>query len=238
MMRSIYFFVYLFGVILTHLPKINKIKKMFDSGNREDSSKQIDTIITPAIAKLVKISGAKITIKGTELISKNENYLFVSNHQGNFDIPILYHSSPIKMSFVAKKEMENIPLLSKVMKTRGCIFLDRGNPRNAIKGINEGIKLLKSGYSLSLFPEGTRSKGDNMNEFKTGGLRLALKSGVKVVPVTIQGTYKLMEQNNGRIKPSDVQITFSEPIDSTLYTDANKLAEDIEKIIQSNILKC
>jgi 1-acyl-sn-glycerol-3-phosphate acyltransferase len=225
----------MFTYIFRHLNRIKKIQKTYDSGKTKESSKMMDDMLVPVIDKLLKISGARITVKGTEFISKDENYLFVGNHQGNFDIPVLYHVSPVKMSFVAKKEMEKIPLLGMAMKARGCIFLDRENPRNAIKGINDGIKLLKSGYSLSLFPEGTRSKGETMNEFKTGGLRLALKSGVKVIPVTMQGTYKMMEQNNGIIIPNDVQITFSAPIDSTLYSDVNQLASDIKAIIQSNL---
>ena len=131
--------------------------------------------------------------------------------------------------------MEKIPFIAKLMKLRGCIFLDRNNPREGLKAIQEGIDLLKKGESLAVFPEGKRSKGEKMNSFKPGALRMAIKSGVKVAPVVIKGSYKLMEANGGKIKPAAVEIHFLKPINSKKYKDAVRLSNELEELIRKHI---
>ncbi|MDA1675734.1 lysophospholipid acyltransferase family protein [Bacillus cereus group sp. TH152-1LC] len=234
-MRTTRLYSYLFGYIALNLRKIRQAEKLHAEGKQKESFRLIETVAEKGIKKIIKIVGARTTIKGLENISHEETYLFVGNHQSNMDIPLVYACIPRKPTFIAKKEMEKIPLLGRVMKAKGCIFLDRNNPRNAIKSINEGVELLKSGENLVLFPEGTRSKGPKMNEFKAGGLKLALKSGVKIVPVTIKNSYMLMEMNNGKVKPADVEIIFSEPIDVSNCKDAVTLSADIQKIIEQNL---
>ncbi len=235
MMRTLKLYVYLFGYIASKLKYISQAEKLIEEGKNKEAHQLINRVAEKGTRKILNIAGAKTTVKGIENLSMEETYLYISNHQSNMDIPLLFTVIPKKPTFIAKKEMEKIPLLNRVLKTKGCIFLDRDNPRNAIKNINDGVKLLKSEESVVLFPEGTRSKGPEMNEFKAGGLRLAFKSGVKVVPVTIKNSYMLMEQNNGKIRPANVEIIFSEPIDVSRYKDAISLSEDIQNIIRKNL---
>jgi len=195
----------------------------------------IDAETLVFMRKIVEISGAKVEVEGTEFIDKNETYLFVGNHQSNFDIPLLYTYSPIKMAFVAKQEMRKIPIMGKLMELRGHIFLNRDNPKEAVKSIQKGIEVLKSGESLAIFPEGRRSKANKMDSFKSGSLRLAMKSGVRIVPFVINGTYKLLEANSGRVKPANVNIKFLKPIDTKNYKDAVKLTEELELIIKNEL---
>jgi 1-acyl-sn-glycerol-3-phosphate acyltransferase len=101
--------------------------------------------------KLIKISGAEVIVKGIENLDPNETYLFVANHQGNYDIPLLYTYSPVKMAFIAKQEMEKLPFIGRLMKLRRCIFLNRNNPKEGIKVIQEGIDLLKKGENIAFF---------------------------------------------------------------------------------------
>ena len=79
------------------------------------------------------------------------------------------------------------------MKERGCVFIDRENARSSLKAINEAIRNLNLGHSMAVFPEGTRSKCSQVGDFKAGSLRIAIKSGVKVIPVSIKDSYKLIE---------------------------------------------
>lgn len=234
-MRTFKMYFYLFGYIATKLKLISQAEQLIYQGKPKEAYRLMDKTVEKGTRRILKIAGARTTVRGLENLSANETYLYVSNHQSNMDIPLLFTIMPYKPTFIAKKEMGKIPLLNRVLKAKGCILLDRENPRNAIKNINDGIKLLNSGVSVVLFPEGTRSKGPIMNEFKPGGLRLALKSGVKIVPVTIKDSYMLLEHNNGKVTPADVDITFSEPIDTSKYKDAVTLANDIQEVIQKNL---
>lgn len=101
-----------------------------------------------------------------------------------------------------------------------------------IKTIQQGIEFLKSGESLSIFPEGKRSKGHTMGAFKPGSLRLAIKSGVKILPVVIKDSYKLMEANKGKIRPASVEVEFLPPIETKTYKDATTLSKNVEDIIR------
>ncbi|MCL6574071.1 MAG: 1-acyl-sn-glycerol-3-phosphate acyltransferase, partial [Bacillus sp. (in: Bacteria)] len=159
---------------------------------------------------------------------------YVGNHQGNMDIPLLYSTAPQTMAFVAKKEMEKIPLLGYWMKERGCVFIDRDNARNSLKAINQAIENLKLGHPMGIFPEGTRSKGPQIGDFKSGSLRIAIKSGVKVIPVSIKDSYKL-SGINGKNTPAKVFVHYSEPIDSKNYKDTNELAAEVLAKIKKHL---
>ncbi|WP_459479691.1 lysophospholipid acyltransferase family protein [Clostridium saccharoperbutylacetonicum] len=182
--------------------------------------------VTHTWAKFIlKIAGAKVNVIGLENIPKDETVLFVSNHESNFDIPLLLGAIDVPKGFIAKKELENWPFISTWMKYINCIFMDRDNLRKSAEAIVDGINLLKSGHSMVIFPSGTRSKGKSIDEFKSGSFKLATKSKCPIVPLTINGTYKLLEENNNRIKGADIELI----IHPTIYVD--KLTKDeLEKL--------
>ena len=118
------------------------------------------------------------------------------------------------MGFVAKKEMEKIPLLSKWMLNVNCLFLDRNNIKEGLKTILAGIEKVRRGVSVWIFPEGTRNKNEQLSDllpFKEGSLKIAEKSGCPVVPVAIKGTAEVFEKHIPLICPSHVVIEFGEP---------------------------
>ena len=114
--------------------------------------------------------------------------------------------------------------------------MDRENTREAIKVILEGVNYLKEGHSLCIFPEGTRSKSNNVGSFKKGSLKLALKSGVPIVPVTIDGAYKILEENN-RLRKAHVIVTVDKPIYTEGMTkeEQNDLIDEIKSKIVKNL---
>lgn len=104
--------------------------------------------------------------------------------------------------------MEKIPCLSHWMRFINCLFLDRKNIKAGLATMNEGTKLLKDGFSIAIFPEGTRSQDEDPHEFKEGSLRPALKAGVPVIPMAISGTADILENNRRfQVKPTTVHIT-------------------------------
>jgi 1-acyl-sn-glycerol-3-phosphate acyltransferase len=184
---------------------------------------------------VIKISGARINIIGLENLPKDETVLFVSNHQSNFDIPLLLSTIDVPKGFIAKKELENWPIISSWAKYINCIFMDRDNLRKSAASIIEGINLLKSGYSMVIFPEGTRSKGQPVDEFKGGSFKLATKSKCLIVPLTINGTYKLLEANHNLIKGANIELIIHTPIDVTKLgkEDLENLPETVHSIISN-----
>ncbi|WP_077609895.1 lysophospholipid acyltransferase family protein [Clostridium sp. Marseille-P2415] len=163
---------------------------------------------------ILRIAGVKITVKGREHVPADCAVLYVGNHRSYFDILAGYVTVPGLMGFVAKKEMEQLPLLSTWMKYVNCLFLDRQNLKEGLKTILAGIDQVKRGVSVWIFPEGTRNKQENPMDllpFKEGSLKIAEKSGCPVIPVAITGTAEVFEQHFPFIRPSHVTIEFGKP---------------------------
>ena len=212
-----------------------KIKFLTNKGDLDGRRNYIHKISFNWAKLVIKLAGAKVNIVGLENLPSDQTVLFVSNHQSNFDIPLLLSCIDIPKGFIAKKELENWPLISAWMKYINCIFMDRDNLRKSAAAIVDGIKLLKSGYSMVIFPEGTRSKGGPVNEFKGGSFKLATKSKCLIVPLTINGTYKLMESNKNMIKGADIELVIHPQIDTNILTkeELDTLPETVHSIISS-----
>jgi 1-acyl-sn-glycerol-3-phosphate acyltransferase len=186
---------------------------------------------------LVRLAGGRIKVVGEENLPVDEAVVFISNHQGNFDIPILMGYINKPKAFIAKIETRKLPLVSTWMKHMKCVFMDRNDIRQSVQAINEGVDLLKQGYSMVIFPEGTRSKGETMGEFKQGSFKLATKAGVPIVPVAIKGSYKMMEEK-GFIRPASVEVIISKPISTEGLTreELQQLPDRVKEIISGLVV--
>ena len=163
----------------------------------------------------LKVTGAKITIIGHENVPTNQAVLYIGNHRSFFDILLTYTLCPDLTGYIAKKEMEPIPLLSTWMRYLHCLFLDRSNVKEGLKTILAGVDELKNGHSIWIFPEGTRNRGEegSMLEFKEGSLKMADKAGCPVVPVAIAHSADVLENHFPFIRRAAITIRFGEPID-------------------------
>lgn len=137
--------------------------------------------------------------------------------------------------FVAKKEMVKTPILG-IGWDYNWVPLDRENAREAIKAIREGANNIKNGYSMAIFPEGTRSKDGKLREFKKGSLKLATMAKAPVVPVSINGAYRAYEIDR-KFKPIDITVTFGEPIYTENLTreEEKELMEKVRGIVLKNL---
>ncbi|WP_061313730.1 lysophospholipid acyltransferase family protein [Clostridium botulinum] len=211
MIRTIIFFIaIIFSLLFVSMNKL-KIKSLEKKGNLKEKTEFIHKVTSKWARFVMKACGARVNVIGLDNIPKGETILFISNHQSNFDIPLLMSSIDVPKGFIAKKELEALPFISTWMKYINCVFMDRKNLRKSAEAIVQGINILKTGYSMVIFPEGTRSKGKEIGDFKAGSFKLALKSKCVIVPLTINGTYKLLEQTN-RIKPANVELVVHAPI--------------------------
>jgi 1-acyl-sn-glycerol-3-phosphate acyltransferase len=237
MLRSIVWYLYFFFYLLKVMPAYYKVNSLLKKGRMEERDKIVHRITTKWAEDLVRLAGAKVTVSGAENVPKDRTVLFVSNHQGYFDIPLLMGYIDKPKAFVAKIETNKIPIISSWMKQMNCIFLDRNDRRQALQTMKEAAECLKKGHSMVIFPEGTRSKGNAIGEFKAGAVRIAIKAKVPIVPVTIKGTFKMMEQKNFLITPAEVELTISEPIETTNLTkeQISELHKKVQTIIANKL---
>ena len=189
--------------------------------------------VTKSWAKgVLRASGSKIIVNGTTNIPRNETVLIVSNHQSNFDIPLLIASIDIPFGFIAKKELSKFPVFSLWMKYLRCTFIDRENARKSLKAIITATKYIEKGYSQMVFPEGTRSKCSNVGEFKKGSLKLATKTNTTILPVTVNNTYKGFEEYK-KITKTTMNLTIHTPIKTSDLSEDEK--NDIVNIVRTII---
>ncbi len=183
------------------------------------------------------LSGLEFTVSGTENIPQNSPAIYVSNHQSNFDIPLIYSGLPVPFSWLAKKELFLVPLFGFAMKRNGCIPIDRSNRRTTMHSIIAAAQQIKNGTSVVIFPEGTRTPDGQLQEFKKGALLIAAKAQVPVVPIVIHGSYEIMPKDRWKIEAGKLRLDILPPIPTTgLKTrDIDQLTEKIHNLIATNL---
>jgi 1-acyl-sn-glycerol-3-phosphate acyltransferase len=160
----------------------------------------------------IKIGGIKVVASGLDKI-KAPPYIFMCNHQSALDIYGLLFSLPLSFRWIAKRQLFLIPFFGWALKRAGHISIDRENPREALKAIDEAARKIRDGMNIIIFPEGTRSRDGSLLPFKKGGFSLALRAMVPIVPVGIAGTSVL--QPKGSFIPRRkgvIYIHIGEPI--------------------------
>lgn len=238
MFKTIIWYSYFFLSIPLTIPTLIKVKKLDKEGKTDEKVALVHKFTSNWTRKLLKLIDVKVNVHGKENLPKDKNVLFVGNHQGNFDIPIYISCIDVPKGFVAKIELTKMAGIKTWMKYMNCIFMDRSSIRKAGEAIIMGINALKSGNSLVVFPEGTRSKGDKMGEFKPGSFKLATKSKVPIIPVTMNGSYKIMEGNSNKHLTSATVDLYIHPMIETANLskeEQDHLPEKVKSIIGSKL---
>lgn len=172
-------------------------------------------IIQTVFKFILWITGVEVTVIGEENVPKDQAVLYIGNHRSFFDILLTYTRCPRLTGYVAKAEMEKIPLLSNWMRYLHCLFLDRKDIKKGLKTILEGIEKIKSGISICIFPEGTRNRADSdleLMEFHEGSFKLATKTNCPIIPIALNNTCSIFEKQFPKIKKTHVVIEYCTPI--------------------------
>jgi 1-acyl-sn-glycerol-3-phosphate acyltransferase len=183
---------------------------------------------------LLFFTKVKLSVRGLENIEAEKNYVFIANHQGYYDIPVLYAGLGSSISFIAKKELFSIPFFGWGIASIGCIRMDRKNPRKARESISIAVSMLRKNHmSLVLFPEGTRSVSGAVGEFKRGSFTLALEAGIPVVPIAICGTNRIHKKSSFIVRSASVDLIVGRPIaaEELKKMDKEQLSETMHKVI-------
>ena len=206
-LRTIALFVYLFGYMIVHYATLRRAERALAAGDLDTVERIVKANIPRWSRGILRVTGARMTVEGQKNIPAGP-CVFVGNHRSYYDIPILLTALDAPHGILAKEELEKIPLLNRWMKLLGCVFVKRDDIRASVKALNDATAIVESGRSFVIFPEGTRYKGEEggAGEFKAGAFRIAIKTGVPVVPVAISGARGLFEGHGLRATPGDIRV--------------------------------
>jgi 1-acyl-sn-glycerol-3-phosphate acyltransferase len=185
-------------------------------------------------------TGVRVQVSGLDELVLGTTYVFVSNHQSIYDIPVVFWSLPYQVRIIAKQSLGSFPFLGWHLRRSGHLLVNRRNPdRSRILG--HWRELVKLGLSLIIFPEGTRSPDGQVGRFKAGSFLLAIEAGLPVVPLAVVGTRFVMRKGQLTTRPGSVTLSVHRPIHTADGTwaptvdDAKRLAADVHAVIAGRV---
>ena len=188
---------------------------------------------------ILKTTGVRVRVEGLERIVPGRTYVFVSNHQSIYDIPVIFASLPYQLRIIAKASLARFPVLGWHLRRGGHLFVDRERPdREGI--LKRWRTLVSEGLSLIIFAEGTRSGDGRVARFRAGSFLLAIEAGLPVVPLVVVGTRRVMPKGRLRTEPADVQLVVHDPIaapviDQPTIRDAKALADQVHRVVAGTV---
>jgi 1-acyl-sn-glycerol-3-phosphate acyltransferase len=184
----------------------------------------------------LKICRVEVRARGMENISSDGAYIFVTNHASMFDIPAIMSVLP-RVRIMFKKELSYVPLWGWALRWGHHIMVDRAKGSEAVKSLDRAAEAIKSGGSVILFAEGTRTRDGKLLPFKRGAFSLAAKSGIPIVPIAINGSFKILPKNSLDIRPSPIELVMEKPIDTSHIASREEeiaLMNRVREIIERN----
>ena len=178
----------------------------------------------------------KVKVEGLEKIKSRGPFIFMSNHQGSYDIFVLLGHLPFQFKWLVKKELFSIPFFGWAMSAAGYISLDRQGTRETVEAMNEAAKKIHDWMSVTIFPEGSRSPDCSIQPFKKGGFSLALKAKVPIIPISLAGTREIMPKDRLTASSGEIRIRIGDPIETGPYSmkERNALMEKVSETITKN----
>src|SRR5215831_6991516 len=181
--------------------------------------------------------GAQIRVCGAENLGPDRAYVYMANHCSLVDIPAMFAYLPYQFRIMAKKELFYVPFMGWHLWTAGNFPVDRSDPRRTAGSLRKVVEGVRGGKSLAVFPDGTRSPDGKLGEFKPGSFKIALRSGVPVVPIAIRGTHQILPKHSLVPRPGKVEVLIGEPIPTMDLSerDIRTLMERVHAAIESEL---
>ncbi len=180
---------------------------------------------------LGRLFNIKLRVVGKENFDNNKQYIFAPNHSSLIDFQVLLIAVNQYLVFVAKKELDRIPIFNTIIQTAGFVLVNRRNNKEAIQSLQDlRLDMEKYPRSVAIFPEGTRSKDGNLQDFKKGAAVFGIDTGMPIIPVAITGSYSWWNRSLFSNNPNIITITFGIPINTknSSYEDRNKITMGIK----------
>ncbi|MEX2300813.1 MAG: lysophospholipid acyltransferase family protein [Bryobacterales bacterium] len=184
------------------------------------------------------LSGVRVRQIHAEYAAAHPTAVFVCNHVSNIDPPALFMALP-RIAVILKRELRRIPLLGYVMELGGFIYVNRQARGSRREALEKAVDTLRSGTSLLIFPEGTRSPDGYLLPFRPGPFTMAIEAQTPIVPITVHGTRELMPKGKGTIQPGTITLRFHTPISTVGLTtaDRNELIERVRLVMEGSVGK-
>ncbi len=185
--------------------------------------------------RVVELLDIRLTASGAENVPPR-TVVYMSNHQSHLDIPILYATLPSQtIRMLAKTELFRIPLWGRGLRAAEFIEVDRGSHTRAVRSIQDAARLLRSGVSIYLAPEGTRSRDGRIGKLKKGGFHLAIETGAPIVPVAIRGTLQILPRGRRVMRSGQpVSVQIGRPIEGA-GCDLDNLMSQVREFLVNNV---
>jgi len=186
---------------------------------------------------ILKACGIHVDVEGLEHVDPRKSYVIISNHLSNFDIFVTFAAMPLKVHFVAKKELLRLPFFGQALALSDHIVIDRSNPDDAVARINARVaQQIDDGFCILFYAEGTRSPDGKVHAFKKGGVTLAIRTGLPIVPVSISGTRKFLPKGHVVIRPGGrVRLVIDKPIETTGWSLERR--DELNELVRGVIVK-
>jgi 1-acyl-sn-glycerol-3-phosphate acyltransferase len=159
------------------------------------------------------VCGIHVRVRGLEKLDRSRNYVYVSNHASLFDIPVIIATIPGQVRIVYKRELERIPFFGWGLKWGSYIGIDRVKGSHAAKSLEEAAEKIRKGASVLLYAEGTRTTDGKLQPFKRGAFNLAVRAGVSVVPLIVNGTFRILPKHSLTVNPGTADLILEAPIE-------------------------
>ncbi len=186
-------------------------------------------------------TGVHLDVIGLEQLTPGTTYVFVSNHQSIYDIPVVFWALPFQVRIIAKQSLGSFPFLGWHLRRTGHLLVDRHHP-DAPAILQRWRQLLGDGLSLIIFPEGTRSPDGRVGRFKAGSFLLAMEAGLPIVPLSITGTRFVMRKGYLTTRPGLVRLTVHAPISVSARAGrpdtaaARRLCAEVRSVIERRVV--
>lgn len=184
---------------------------------------------------ILATTGVRTSARGVERVDRGVSYVFVSNHQSIYDVPVLFAALPLQLRIIAKASLGRFPVLGWHLRWTGHLLVDRA--RAGAGALKQVARMMRRGHSLIVFPEGTRSADGRVGRFRRGLFLLAIDAGLPVVPVAVAGTRRVMRKGRLTTRPGDVTLVVHPPVptDGLSRADAGALAERVRGLVAASV---
>lgn len=184
-----------------------------------------------------RLALCRIKVVRHENLDPDQSYVFVPNHQGAFDIFLIYGYLNQNIKWVQKQELRKIPFVGKASEIAGHVFVDQSNLKSMKETIMKVEAQLSKGSSMAIFPEGARTTTGKMGRFKRGAFVIAEEMGLPIVPITVNGPFDLMKMKTYLINPCELELIVHKPISTVGLSDENmsEFISNCREIVHSGL---
>jgi 1-acyl-sn-glycerol-3-phosphate acyltransferase len=227
--RTVFFLIPAIGVYTIVLGTISLLSSLFDgNGHLAHGCARLWSWL------ILATTGVSVDVKGLDQLEPGKTYIFVSNHQSIYDIPVVFSSLPYQLRIIAKESLGNFPFLGWHLRRTGHLLVDRRNPDRS-RILKRWRALVEQGLSLIIFPEGTRSQDGKVGIFKAGSFLLAIEAKLPIVPLSVDGTRFVMRKGRLMTCPGHATLVVHAPIETAGLDvgDARELAGRVRGIVST-----